>query len=326
MNRILLILFCLFNAFCFFGQQNLILNGDFEEYWQCPDDATQIERCKYVYNPCASAPSTSDYYNVCYVPNFGASVGIPSNMNGFQYSKHGNGMVGLFCSDQPGYHYREYIQLSFSEKMNCGDRYRIEGYINLGNLYRYTIKNFGLLFSEQRIIESDFLYNKYTPQITDLTTIISDTLNWTKVSYEFVADAPFAYVTIGHFLNDSIDSYIEVNPSAIAQENSCYFYLDDFSITRLEDVNVEFPNVFTPNGDGINDWFQPIQTNSSYFEEISILNRWGNNITTLKSPFLWDGNDKFGNKVNEGIYYYIANVNKNCKNKKGQLGMIHVNY
>jgi gliding motility-associated-like protein len=309
-----------------FGQQNLILNGDFEEYWQCPDDATQIERCKYVYNPCATAPSTSDYYNVCYTPNFGAPVGVPINMSGFQYTKNGNGMTGFACSDEPDYHYREYIQVSFSETMKCGVKYRIEGYINLSNLTKYTIKNIGFLFSEQRIDESDFLYNKYTPQIIDGTTIISDTLNWTKVSYEFVADAPYSFVTIGHFLKDSSDSYIEVNPSAPLQEYSCYFYLDDFSMIELEDVAVNFPNVFTPNGDGINDYFQPIDSNCSYLEEITILNRWGNNVSTLKFPYLWDGNDEQGNRVTQGVYYYLTKKKNSCKNKKEQAGMIHVIY
>jgi len=39
------LLYCLFFLFLSdysFGQQNLILNGDFEEYWECPDDLTQI--------------------------------------------------------------------------------------------------------------------------------------------------------------------------------------------------------------------------------------------------------------------------------------------
>lgn len=327
MNHTSFILFTFFFYLQANGQQNLILNGDFEEYWQCPDDATQIERCKYVYNPCLSAPSTSDYFNSCYVPGSGgAPVGVPNTSNGYQNSKNGSGFVGLVCIDATNFHYREYIQLSLSKTMECGKKYLVEGYFNLSNLYRYSIKNIGFLFSEERINSTDYLYNGYVPQYTDSITIVDDTLNWIKVSFEYVADAPYSFLTIGHFLKDSTKSYVEVNPQGIAQDYSCYFFLDDFSIIELEYVEVQFPNIFTPNDDGINDSFKPLNEQANYLEEINILNRWGNEVTTLKFPFVWDGLDLNGEKVSNGVYYYVAKSKGKCKQKREQSGMIHVIY
>jgi flagellar hook assembly protein FlgD len=56
------------------------------------------------------------------------------------------------------------------------------------------------------------------------------------------------------------------------------------------------------------------------------LNRWGNNVSTLKFPYLWDGNDEQGNRVTQGVYYYLTKKKNSCKNKKEQAGMIHVIY
>lgn len=327
MNHIYYILFFFLISFQVFGQQNLILNGDFEEYWQCPDDATQIERCKYVYNPCASAPSTSDYFNACYVPGSGGSpVGVPNTSGGYQNSRSGNGMAGYVCADGPNFQYREYIQLSLSEPMECGKKYLVEGYFNLSDLYRYTIMNTGFLFSEERINSNDFLYNSYTPQYMDSLTLINDTVNWIKLSFEYTADGPHQFLTVGNFLKDSTESYIEVNPNAIAQMYSSYLFLDDFSVKELGEAEIQFPNVFTPNDDGINDEFSPLDTQWHYLEEIDIINRWGNQVISLKPPFVWDGLDSAGNKVSNGVYYYVTQSKSICDKKQGQVGMIHVIY
>jgi gliding motility-associated-like protein len=309
------------------GQQNLILNGDFEEYWECPDDATQIERCKYVYNPCASVPSTSDYFNACYVPgSSGTPVGIPFTNQGYQFTKSGNGMAGFLCLDATNYQYREYIQLSLSEPTKCGKKYIFEGYFNLSNFYKYSIKNIGFLFSESKINSNDYLYENYTPQYTDSLTLISDTLDWVKLSFEYVADAQYNFLTVGLFLRDSINSYVEVNPNGLAQDYSSYFFVDDFSMREIDDLSLSFPNIITPNGDGINDEFVPTNTFWNYLEGIDIINRWGDKVISLKPPFVWNGLDIKGHKVTNGVYYYVTQSKTECREKKEKVGVIHVIY
>ncbi|MCC6701042.1 MAG: gliding motility-associated C-terminal domain-containing protein [Fluviicola sp.] len=58
------------------------------------------------------------------------------------------------------------------------------------------------------------------------------------------------------------------------------------------------PNVFTPNGDGVNDEYRIDSTdNISLFQ---IINRWGNVVYSWSSGVLnWDGKD-----VSEGVYFY----------------------
>lgn len=185
----------------------------------------------------------------------------------------------------------------------------------------------GFLFSEERINSNDYLYNDYNPQYTDGSTLINDTVNWIKISFEYIGDAPHSFLTVGNFLKDSIASYVEVNPNATAQDHSCYFFLDDFTVKEIEaEVSIQFPNVFTPNGDGSNNEFRPMDTQWDYLEKIDILNRWGNKVISLKSPFIWDGLDSEGNKVTNGVYYYVTQSKFTCKKNKERVGVIHVIY
>lgn len=68
------------------------------------------------------------------------------------------------------------------------------------------------------------------------------------------------------------------------------------------------PNIFTPNGDGVNDLFHiTAQFISTY--EIVIFNRWGNKIAEY--DFLqsgWDGRTQAGVEAVEGVYYYIIHA------------------
>jgi gliding motility-associated-like protein len=66
------------------------------------------------------------------------------------------------------------------------------------------------------------------------------------------------------------------------------------------------PNVFSPNGDGLNDFFEPTgQQLCNKFNHLAIYNRWGQLLfETRDSNLTWDGNSN-GKPVVEGVYYYI---------------------
>lgn len=72
---------------------------------------------------------------------------------------------------------------------------------------------------------------------------------------------------------------------------------------------IAFPNAFTPNGDGLNDTFGPMQANM-YIGLIQIYNRWGQLVFEGQSPdFNWDG--KTGGKpAPGGIYAYIIHYSE----------------
>ena len=60
----------------------------------------------------------------------------------------------------------------------------------------------------------------------------------------------------------------------------------DFSITKNDQGQISMPNIFTPNGDGINDIFKPFDGQLSGIENytLEVFDRWGNRVYQSKSP------------------------------------------
>jgi gliding motility-associated-like protein len=142
------------------------------------------------------------------------------------------------------------------------------------------------------------------------------------MSFMFVADKPYKYISIGNMKSHVIGDYLDVNPSAIYQDYASYFYLDSVTLKEIKQNETVIPNVFTPNEDGLNDFFQPIGE-VAYFENLLIFNRWGNEVANLSYPFQWNGTTQNGNEALEGVYFYLLNSNEGCKQEQKQ-GMIHL--
>jgi len=101
----------------------------------------------------------------------------------------------------------------------------------------------------------------------------------------------------GCYLVTAIDSFNnESEPSVRLCLDECSNYL--------------LPNVFSPNGDGINDLYRPQRT--SYVErvEMTIFNRWGTQVYYTEDPDInWDGKVNNSDRlVAPGVYYYICDV------------------
>ncbi len=94
---------------------------------------------------------------------------------------------------------------------------------------------------------------------------------------------------------------------------------DTFSlaITVFDSLIYTIPNVFSPNGDGINDFFG-ITVNRPTELSVTITNRWGNIVVqsekTAKSGFnpLWDGTEN-SEKCTDGTYFYVIRIEEELK-------------
>lgn len=117
----------------------------------------------------------------------------------------------------------------------------------------------------------------------------------------------------------------------------CYFLTAvDFSgnesnpsetVCRENCLTLLLPNIFTPNGDGRNDYFALMETRdgkpvscSPFVKsmEVLIVNRAGVQVykSTITDPErfsrLWDGRDQLGNKMPAGTYYYHVSATYNA--------------
>ena len=74
----------------------------------------------------------------------------------------------------------------------------------------------------------------------------------------------------------------------------------------IEEAFIYIPNVFTPNGDLVNDTFEIVIQNG-IVEQGWILNRWGNIVYTFSPTQLkWNGTDeRTGKNVFDGVYTYV---------------------
>jgi len=85
------------------------------------------------------------------------------------------------------------------------------------------------------------------------------------------------------------------------------------------EVFVEMPNVFTPNGDGINDLFTPLSTIGIISMNTKIYNRWGNKVFETDEPLInWNAND-----VSDGVYFWIVQYTDVNGASKGLSGYVN---
>lgn len=97
-------------------------------------------------------------------------------------------------------------------------------------------------------------------------------------------------------------------------ENECSSVTDTTNLIFIkEDLGHYSTNVFTPNGDGINESFVNYFINAPGFY-MKIVNRWGKPVFETKDPFnYWDGKIN-GRDVSEGTYFYVIHT-INCHNE-----------
>lgn len=107
--------------------------------------------------------------------------------------------------------------------------------------------------------------------------------------------------------------------------------IDSIYVSTFCEPIIEFPNVFTPNNDGVNDFYEPIYILPSEWVKIKnfeIFNRWGNLLYSYEYQInvfpKWDGKLN-GKDVQEGVYYYKASYsNLKDENEESKHGYLHL--
>ena len=81
----------------------------------------------------------------------------------------------------------------------------------------------------------------------------------------------------------------------------------------LAESNIDAPNAFSPNGDGINDYYNVFNVKSIVEFSAAIYNRWGQQLYSWGIDEIecetcgWDGTYK-GKPVKAGVYYVVINA------------------
>jgi gliding motility-associated-like protein len=73
-------------------------------------------------------------------------------------------------------------------------------------------------------------------------------------------------------------------------------------------MNVRMPNAFTPNEDGLNDVFKPIESGGSeVYGSLIIFNRWGEMVYESEEQPIWDGRILGENAPSE-VYVFLLKI------------------
>ena len=164
-------------------------------------------------------------------------------------------------------------------------------------------------------------------QIINEETII-DTSEWLLIKGEFQSKGNEQYLYIGYFDEPFVDDTIFLSGTISTFDTwAGYFYIDSVSlyeVGEVESCKPQFPNVFTPNNDGVNDIYSVDFLAGEDDFEFIILNRWGNVITTLnKDNLFWNGTSNY-KKCTDGVYFYKYTITKEDGTKLSGNGTIHL--
>ncbi len=115
---------------------------------------------------------------------------------------------------------------------------------------------------------------------------------------------------IGDQANANVQPQTQTTYTVVATDEYGCTVSTDVTITVLQPNVVIVPNAFSPNGDGVNDIFQPVGANVVHFE-LSIWNRWGQELYHVRDAnpgdTAWDGTFK-GIDQEVSVYVYYLRV------------------
>jgi gliding motility-associated-like protein len=162
-----------------------------------------------------------------------------------------------------------------------------------------------------------------TPDSVQLSAYGSGTIHWyisltsTDTLYTGnIFHTPLLTGTTIYYVTSSIDSCTSERIPIYAIAISCD--------TVVPPDSVAMPNVFTPNGDGSNDFVSFEVFNPDCFRAI-IYDRWGVAVFESEDPTIkWYGTNKDGGPLSDGVYFYVVEYCPPTHPVKALKGFIHL--
>lgn len=254
MKVLLLLLLFLSKFSC---AQNLVYNGGFEIYKDCPDEISEFEIEKAIgwKNP---NKGTADYFNSCSKNKIYLT---PDNYIGKSETHAGNAYAGF------GYYFKdkhiEYIETHLIKKIEIGKIYCLEFFVKKPTSYRFSFDELSVLFSKEEIktnnadffskeiiANNDFISFKIPAQKKD---------EWTRVSLIYKPKTEGQFLIIGFNQPESL-AKLHIQSKTIGS----YYYIDDVSLIEIKDSSKCICNIIT----------EPLKKDSVKIEVTKSLNQY----------------------------------------------------
>jgi gliding motility-associated-like protein len=140
---------------------------------------------------------------------------------------------------------------------------------------------------------------------------------------------------IGNFPYIQWQDFSSASSYSITNNSSGLYFVtvvDSNGCTGSDSVNVSYldceeavvPNVFSPNGDGVNDVFY-VQGNFLQYDHLYIYDRWGKlQYESVETQKGWNGKNLNSKDCTLGVYFYIAQVTTKKGEAKTLKGFVHL--
>lgn len=245
MKRNRLLCFFTFMVLCFYSTaQNLVPNYSFESITNCI--AGEGEFNGYVADWTGQmAQGWLSYYTHQCSGDSSNGGSVPYNIGGFQYAHSGTSYVSIITFangtdstyPNPNTIYKDqrcYLQTELKDSLVAGRKYFVTFYMNLLNVCDYSCNDIGIYFSNipPSFNNNGNVLSSYTPQVANNSKKkeLNDTLNWMKISGNFIASGGEKYITIGNFKNDSMSS-LNYLGEVTASGTVAWYYIDDVIVS-----------------------------------------------------------------------------------------------
>jgi gliding motility-associated-like protein len=291
--------------FCLLGipiatAQNLLMNGSFEDSVYCGSWIPDFAEVTQPYTGISAIAGTVDYHS--------AACGlIPWNTAGYVIPQDGNAVVGFFAFSANG-PTLEIPQVKLIQPLLADSLYRVSFYIYLADISQYAVNQIRVAM----MVDSIYLWDEINNFHLGNSKVcwesnpdeFVDNRYWRQYAFDYVATGMEKFMAVSSLQIPANIIYKMVKPDATAYQ--AYYYIDNLQVVKVN-KNLLFPNVFTPNGDGINDAWEP--TIQGYPEFLlQVFNRWGKCVFQtryLNEP--WNGGifNNLSLPCTEGVYYYL---------------------
>jgi hypothetical protein len=162
----------------------------------------------------------------------------------------------FFDESYPFAYKRDYLQGRLSRILSAGKSYCITFYVNFEGVYSstgcgYAIDHIGAYLDNGAIdldtgVFCGIPHPTIIPQVY-ATSIITDTVNWTKIQGSFIATGSERFITMGNFFDNAHTNSI-VYPGHTAFS---WYLVDDVSVIESTETANAGPDVVIAHGDSV---------------------------------------------------------------------------
>lgn len=215
--------------------QNLVPNGSFEEYTQCPEFISSVFLTGWENLHTNSA----DYFNAC---SDSGVADVPLNQCGYQFAADGQAYIGMATSAPGGSSgglswYREIVGIELQTPLQIGVPICLSFKTAMGGFGNspvgstpFSCRGLGLKFFTS--FPSDWTSYLYpNTAALSIELVPTDTAIWYHVSGFYVPDSAYTQVAVGNFFADSLNQLTIIDSTGYGNLLGAYAFVDDIRVS-----------------------------------------------------------------------------------------------